>query len=136
MSTFRMNPRRWTEGAIACYKRGCNCSGCITREILETPCYMKAAVIELVRKLGAPPEEINPKELTKKEQQTIDAILDGCRNYKEIAEKMNVKESHAPHLVHTLYNKARQYYGFVFTTKREKMLPEFIFWVRNGGFEG
>ena len=127
--------RVWTQTAKECYLRGCVCSGCPMREQLETNCYMKAAVIELVKKFGAPPEEINPKELTEREQKTIDAILDGCSNYKQIAERMNVKESLAPHLVHVLYDKARQYYGFVFTTKREKMLPEFIFWVRNGGFE-
>lgn len=48
--------RQWTEGAIYCYKRGCNCQGCYIKELLESKCLMKRAVLELVRKFGKPPE--------------------------------------------------------------------------------
>jgi hypothetical protein len=50
------NYMRWTQSAIECYNRGCVCKGCIYKEIMDTPCRMKSAVIELVRKFGIPPE--------------------------------------------------------------------------------
>lgn len=135
-SNYNAYAHKWTESSIFCYKRGCRCEGCYMRELVTSDvCRMKGAVIELVRKFGAPPEEVNPKDLTEREQKTVEAIKDGCNTFKDIAEKLKVREDYAPHLIHLLYNKAREYYGFVFTTTREKMLPEFIFWVRQGGFE-
>lgn len=53
--------RRWTKAAIACYKRGCICSGCYYKSFFKgSPqnCKMKLAVLELVRVLGRP--EIEP----------------------------------------------------------------------------
>lgn len=45
---------KWTPTAIDCYKLGCNCSKCHINMIMETQCYMKAVVVELVKKLGRP----------------------------------------------------------------------------------
>lgn len=47
---------RWTVSAMECYYRGCVCRGCIYKSIMDTPCRMKTAVIELVKKFGRPPE--------------------------------------------------------------------------------
>lgn len=51
------NTRRWTFGAIECYKRGCNCSGCFYKEFFKgttQKCRMRSSVIYLVRKFGKP----------------------------------------------------------------------------------
>ncbi len=58
-----MDVRRWTESAIGCWKRGCNCAGCYYENFFTSKrkCQMKSAVIELVRKFGPPP---NLKEKT------------------------------------------------------------------------
>lgn len=49
--------RRWTESAIACWKRGCVCKGCIYENFFQSikRCRMKSAVIALVKQLGPPP---------------------------------------------------------------------------------
>ena len=54
--------RAWTQTAKECYLRGCVCQGCPLNEVMETPCRMKMAVFELVRKFGAPPEKIKTNE--------------------------------------------------------------------------
>lgn len=49
------NQRRWTLVTLECYERGCNCRGCIYDELLlSCKCQCKAAVLELVKKNGAP----------------------------------------------------------------------------------
>lgn len=58
--------RRWTRSAEECYELGCICSKCKIPEIMETPCQMKASVIELVRKFGKP-EHIKTKGILKDE---------------------------------------------------------------------
>ena len=47
---------KWTQSSIDCYKIGCNCSKCNIKKIINTKCYMKQVVIELVKKFGAPKE--------------------------------------------------------------------------------
>lgn len=56
--------RRWTRSAEECYELGCMCSRCPLPLIMETPCQMKASVIELVRKFGKP-EHIKIKGIIK-----------------------------------------------------------------------
>lgn len=47
--------RRWTTTAIECYKRGCNCQGCLIKKLIKSQkCQMKSSVIELVRLYGIP----------------------------------------------------------------------------------
>ena len=49
------NPERWTIDALTCYNRGCVCKGCpIKNLITSSKCKMKASVMELVKKIGAP----------------------------------------------------------------------------------
>lgn len=50
---------RWTKSAIECYKIGCKCSICNMPQIKETKekCGMKAVVLELVRRFGAPKDD-------------------------------------------------------------------------------
>ena len=51
-------PRRWTQTAIDCYNKHCNCKNChlnkLYFEIQGIKCRMKYYVIELVRLLGKP----------------------------------------------------------------------------------
>ena len=52
------NPRRWTYGAVECYKIGCMCSRCNeVPDDVKKHCKMKFAVIELVKKYGRPTKE-------------------------------------------------------------------------------
>ena len=49
--------KRWTPTALECYKRGCVCEGCFYSDFFSATaqkCQMKAAVLELVRTIGAP----------------------------------------------------------------------------------
>jgi len=53
--------RRWTNTAIECYKRGCNCEGCFYKDFFSgssQKCQMKASVLELVRVIGTPDVEL------------------------------------------------------------------------------
>ena len=53
--------RRWTQTAIECYKRGCNCEGCFYTDFFNNSsqkCQMTASVLELVRVLGKPDIEL------------------------------------------------------------------------------
>ena len=122
----------WTESSINCYKRGCNCHDCYIKDMLETPCNMKATVFELVRKLGKPPE--NERELTNTQQKVIDAILAGCNNKYEIAKKINLTVANVQSALSTMYEIAESD-GVVYKNLRYK-LPEFINWVRKGKEEG
>ena len=72
--------RRWTETAVECYKRGCNCRGCFYENFFSKPkygenepkqkCQMKATVLELVRTLGTP-DGVNEKTVIKDEIKKI-----------------------------------------------------------------
>ena len=53
--------KRWTPTALECYKRGCVCEGCFYSDFFSATaqkCQMKAAVLELVRTIGAPAVEM------------------------------------------------------------------------------
>ena len=55
---YKAYAKTWTKGSIFCYERGCNCNGCFVKDLITSqPCIMKNAVIELVKKLGKPPEK-------------------------------------------------------------------------------
>jgi hypothetical protein len=49
--------RRWTQGAVECYSRGCVCQGCELFEILGKNCKMKKSVLSLITDLGKPPDD-------------------------------------------------------------------------------
>lgn len=121
--------RAWTESSIECFRRNCRCEGCLIKDIMETRCDMKRAVIELIRRYGIPPEK--EKILSKPEEKIIQAILDGARNRKEIAEYAGETEEWAQSHLPGLY-KLAEYDGVNYTNKRYK-LPQFIKWVRDGG---
>ena len=48
---------KWTHSALDCYERGCICSGCPILNIMESKCFMKDTVLELVRRFGVPTDE-------------------------------------------------------------------------------
>ncbi len=58
VSCCETTSKNWTQTAIECYRIGCMCSKCglykIYFENSEAECKMKATVIELVRRHGAP----------------------------------------------------------------------------------
>lgn len=118
----------WTKSSIDCYKRGCNCRGCYIQEMLETPCLMKYAVMELVKKLGAPPD--NELGLTPQEQKVIDAILAGASTKVEIAQKTGLTIEGTQACLSKMYELAEND-GVVYKNLRYK-LPDFINWVREG----
>lgn len=65
---------RWTQDAVECYKRGCNCNGCFFENYFtnsdyrypkyKQKCRMKYSVLELVRIIGIP-EDISGKTIIK-----------------------------------------------------------------------
>jgi len=116
----------WTKSSIDCYKRGCNCRGCYIQEMLETPCLMKDAVIELVKKLGAPKE--NEMGLTPQEQKVIDAILAGASTKVEIAQKAGLTIDGTQMCLSRMYQIAEGD-GVVYLSARNK-LGQFVEWVR------
>ena len=126
---LNMNPKQWTDGSIFCYKRGCNCDGCFVRDLITSQrCYMKVAVIELVKKYGAPLDG-----LTKREQSVINAILAGANTKEEIAEQTDINVDNVKTTLCRLYPLAEEE-GFYYTNVRNK-LPQFIKWVKEKGFE-
>jgi len=54
--------RRWTKAAVDCYKRGCICKNCFFHETYfkhyRSGCFMKFTVIELVRVLERPKDNL------------------------------------------------------------------------------
>jgi hypothetical protein len=65
--------RRWTETAVECYKRGCNCECCFYQKFFSgspQKCQMKASVLELVRTIGTPNVEL-PQILPDEEKEEI-----------------------------------------------------------------
>lgn len=118
----------WTEGAVFCYKRGCNCNGCYVKDMLETRCEMKRAVFELVRKFGKPPE--NELKLTRTQQKIINSILAGCNNKTEISEYTGLNIRCVQEALSNMYELA-EFDGLVYKNLRYK-LPDFINWVRKG----
>ena len=54
--------KNWTQTAIDCYLLGCVCSKCNIYKIYfmntNSKCMMKNTVIELVRRLGTPKEDL------------------------------------------------------------------------------
>ena len=63
VSCSEATSKNWTPTAIDCYSLGCSCSKCNLYKIYFLKsgirCRMKDTVIELVRRLGIPKEEVN-----------------------------------------------------------------------------
>lgn len=61
MKTSNSLVRRWTDSAIQCYERGCQCQGCEINNLhLSFKCAMKLTVRNLVKIHGLP-ENIKSK---------------------------------------------------------------------------
>ena len=122
-----MYKRYWTEDAKNCYMRGCRCSGCYMRDLLESrPCDLKFTVWELVRKFGAP--EINDEGFTKRQQTVINAILGGANDYKDLERITGTTHSNVQSVLCELYIIAENV-GVRYKNRRYK-LPELIRWLR------
>jgi hypothetical protein len=61
---------QWTESAIECYQRGCNCQDCPIPHPTES-CYMKTFVLLLVKTIGTPNNLLNEKEAKKQREKEI-----------------------------------------------------------------
>lgn len=127
MTNYNVYAAEWTEGAIYCYKRGCNCQGCYVKDVLETRCRMKSAVFELVRKFGSPKEK---NRFTSRQQKVINAILEGCNDKYEISNKTGMKVYNVQTALTDMYELAEAD-GVIYRNLRCK-LPDFIKWVRKG----
>ena len=62
VSCSETNSKNWTQTAVDCYMLGCVCSKCNIYKFYFLnsggKCKMKDTVIELVRRLGAPKDEV------------------------------------------------------------------------------
>lgn len=123
--------RRWTQGAIECYQRGCVCAGCLTGQIIEQHCRMKITVMELVKRLGAPPKSLNLiPGATEHEENIIAAILEGASTLKQIAESLELNEKTINQRLGSLYRLVEDD-GYQFKSpKTRNRLPEFIEYVK------
>lgn len=120
--------KKWTEGSIFCYRRGCNCAGCYMKELINsTSCKMKNAVIELVKRYGKPPESETEK-YTKCQLEIFNAIKSGAVTYEAIAQKTNKTEASVRTMLQRLYAIAETE-GLIFTNKRKKF-GQLIKWIR------
>ena len=129
--------RSWTRGAVECYERGCVCQGCLLYEQLGKKCQMKRSVFELVRKFGAPNAK-KKQSFSDYEQNILDAILSGCNSFEEIGKRLNKKQSAIGGMVRRLYKKAIDI-GWNPIRKgivNKSLMPQFLKFVRSGGFEG
>lgn len=118
---------RWTKSAIECYERKCNCKGCIYTEIIETKCRMKICVMELLEKYGEPPifdhSDIFPN-LTARQAQCIEAILQGATTKEEIGEYVKIRPETVTTHLNQIYPMAENA-GLKFK-KSSYRLPEFV----------
>ena len=125
---IKANAEKWTESSIFCYERGCNCSGCYMKDMLETHCLMKMAVLELVKKFGKPPKEADRPFYSERELKFIELIKQGYNRF-EITEIMDYNYSKTSEVLRDLYAKARKE-GLVFKTKNtRKHLKEYRDWL-------
>lgn len=120
--------KQWTDGAIFCYNRGCNCDGCFVKDLIESQkCEMKSAVISLVKKLGIPRWNTSEK-YTKGQMEVISAILNGITTKEELAKVLKITVTNVQSKLNALYNIAR-YDGCIFYNQRN-MLPDYVKWIR------
>lgn len=117
---------KWTESSMFCYRRGCNCEGCYIKDVLETHCFMKKAVLALVKKYGAPSN--NEDTLSINQQKIVFAILAGAKTKKEISEKTNIAEGLIQHNLNELYTIAETD-GVIYPKKRNR-LKTLIKWIK------
>ena len=83
----------WTETALECYQRGCNCRDC------EIPhptgfCNMKSSVLALVRQFGNPDEIIKEREGEREKDRIRNEIIsEGIaegKTQKQIAKELDI----------------------------------------------
>lgn len=129
MSNWKVNLySQWTESSKFCYRRGCNCQGCYVKDIIETQCFMKEAVLTLVKEFGAPPND--EEHLTRTQQKVIEAILAGADTREDIAKLAGTTSAVVQHCLNDMYEIAEND-GLVYPSKKYK-LKHFIKWVRKG----
>lgn len=93
----------WTQGAIDCYQRGCNCQGCDLPHP-EGGCNMKSAVLDLVKKYGSPEAYIYAQNKKRREEEElINRALEiekSGKTRKEVAKILGMKYSYLLYLLH------------------------------------
>lgn len=126
LRTYKNPTNYWTPQAIDCYNRGCNCSGCIMPKIMESECLMKITVIELIKKIGKPVDNVS--KLPEREKAVHDAILDGADSYIAIEKTTGLKPYTVKEILKGLYKKA-ELEGASLKVTRTKF-KDYINWLR------
>lgn len=95
------------------------------RKIYNIPCRMKEAVLELVKKFGAPPDKYH---FTKLQRNIIEAILAGAKTRSEIAKYLDKEDTQVQRTLPRLYKIAEEH-GAVFDNPRYK-IDVLVDWVK------
>ena len=84
------------------------------------------------------PKEEEKSFFTPYEQRILNAIKNGCNKVTDIAKQLNKSESKISGMLHIMYMKARSlgWHPIKKGVVTHSLLPQFISFVRNGGFEG
>lgn len=94
----------WSESAIACYERGCNCQGCYYTEFFEGSghkCHMNVYVTELVKLLGRPCQK--KSELNRNQQAIYNLLSSRDRiTTLEIFEEIGINRNYASTIIREL----------------------------------
>lgn len=117
----------WTDGSIFCYLRQCECDGCYTQEIMDSPCQMKKAVFELLNKFGKP--EIKKNRKTELQQNIIDLILKGENNCTDISKILHTSVSTIHIALQSLYELSKEK-GFNADDYGRVKFYAFVEWLR------
>ncbi len=125
MAKNQANGITWTLQALDCYKRNCQCEGCIIKEIMTTECHMKESIDKILKEIGPPIKEILIfSRITKKQVEIIKAIKRGYKTVEDLAEYFEVPKNKMQGRLRVLYNLAKEN-GCSFPNKKTK-LPVFI----------
>ena len=130
---YKAYAKMWTDGAIFCYERGCNCNGCFVADIITSQsCLMKNAVLELVRKFGKPYEDTEKIEYSERELKVIELIKQGKDRF-DIEKIMNFSYGQTSYYFKKLYAKARKQ-GLKFKNKDiRRYFDEYKQWLESEG---
>ena len=89
MPTYGDSRENWTETALECYQRRCNCQDCPIPHPTGL-CKMKSCVLALFRQFGSPEEIIKEKEKDRQKVEYILKAIDEGKTRKQMAEELNI----------------------------------------------
>lgn len=89
MPTYGDKRENWTETALECYQRRCNCQDCNIPHPTGF-CMMKSCVLALFRQFGSPEELIKEKEKDRQKVEYILKAIDEGKTRKQMAQELNI----------------------------------------------